>query len=278
MSTATSTAPVTIDTTRPGVPFARLLKVEFRKMFDTRASRWLVISTAILLVLVTGIALLVVGLNDNASISSSDWYLGIMVSVLSLLLPVFAILSVTGEWGQRSHLTLFTLEPRRARVVTAKLVAVTSFALLLLVVAFALSAVGNVLGAAVGGYDALWNYDLSETLWTVVAQLAYFWMAFGLGALVLSTPIAIVIFYVVGLLLPFMVYGPLVSIFEWARDIVPLVDINYAIVEPMTGEDFVGNPVDVGAVEYLRVLSPIVIWSVIPLVLGYLRIMRDEVK
>ena len=278
MSTTTSTAPVTIDTERPGVPFGRLLRVEFRKMFDTRASRWLVISTGILLVLVTAVVLLVVGLNDGARVSSHDWYTNVMVSVLSLLLPVFAILSVTGEWGQRSHLTLFTLEPRRARVVTAKLVAVTSFALLILVVAFALSAVGNVVGAAVGGYDAVWNYDLSETMWTVVAQLAYFLMAFGLGAVVLSTPMAIVIFYVTGLLLPFMVYAPLVGIFEWARDIVPFVDINYAIVEPMTGQDFVGNSVDVGAVEYLRVLSPVIIWNVIPLVLGYLRIMRDEVK
>lgn len=273
-----TTHPTTIDTERPGVPFGRLLRVEVRKMFDTRASRWLAISTAILLVLVSAIVLLVVGLNDNASVSSSDWFLGVMVSVLSLLLPVFAILSVTGEWGQRSHLTLFTLEPRRARVVTAKLVAVTSFALLLLVLAFALSAVGNVLGAAIGGYDALWNYDVSEILWTVLAQLVYFLMAFGIGAVVLSTPMAIVIFYVVGLLLPFMVYAPIVSIFEWARDIVPLIDINYAMIEPMTGEDFLGNPVEVGAVEYLRVLSPIVIWNVIPLVVGYLRIMRDEVK
>ena len=43
MSTATVE---TIDTTKPGVPLGRLVKVELRKMFDTRSGFWLMMSIA----------------------------------------------------------------------------------------------------------------------------------------------------------------------------------------------------------------------------------------
>ena len=45
MSTATVE---TIDTARPGVPLGRLVKVELRKMFDTRSGFWLMMSIVIL--------------------------------------------------------------------------------------------------------------------------------------------------------------------------------------------------------------------------------------
>ena len=44
MSTATS-APMTLDVSQTArVPFSRLVSVELRKMFDTRAGQWLLIS------------------------------------------------------------------------------------------------------------------------------------------------------------------------------------------------------------------------------------------
>ena len=42
-------------------------------------------------------------------------------SGLAILLPVVAILLFTGEWSQRGVFTTFTQEPRRIRVVNAKL-------------------------------------------------------------------------------------------------------------------------------------------------------------
>ena len=51
MSTATHVE--TIDTARPGVPLGRTIKVELRKMFDTRSGFWLVASIAILAALAT---------------------------------------------------------------------------------------------------------------------------------------------------------------------------------------------------------------------------------
>ena len=41
---------------------------------------------------------------------------------MTVILPIIAILSVTGEWSQRSGLTTFTLVPHRGRVIPAKVV------------------------------------------------------------------------------------------------------------------------------------------------------------
>ncbi|NMD24661.1 MAG: hypothetical protein GYA65_10815 [Actinobacteria bacterium] len=48
-------------------------------------------------------------------------YLRVAALGLSILLPVVAILMFTGEWSQRSIMTTFTQEPRRIRVLNAKL-------------------------------------------------------------------------------------------------------------------------------------------------------------
>ena len=47
-------------------------------------------------------------------------YLRVAALGLTILLPVVAILMLTGEWSQRSVMTTFTQEPRRARVLNAK--------------------------------------------------------------------------------------------------------------------------------------------------------------
>ena len=48
-------------------------------------------------------------------------YLRVAALGLTILLPVVAILMLTGEWSQRSVMTTFTQEPRRIRVLNAKL-------------------------------------------------------------------------------------------------------------------------------------------------------------
>lgn len=272
-----STVPLVVDTSRPGIPFGRLAKVEIRKMLDTRAGRWLLIITGLLLVVTMAIVLLVIGLNDNVTIGAQG-FSDAMTIPLSMLLPVFAITTITGEWGQRTHLVSFTLEPRRMRVVAAKLVAVLVLALATIVVAVVLGAIGNVAAASIGGYDAIWNFDFSNLVWAVALQLTYFGMAFALAMLCLSTPLAIVVFYVVALILPQMVYSTLYGFFDWARDLLPWLDINYAAVPLMTGEGMMGESVGIGGLEWLRFVFTMLLWIVLPAVLGIRRILRSEVK
>ncbi len=274
---STTTAPIEIDTSRPGIPFGRLVSVEVRKMVDTRAGLWLFLITAGLIALVMAIVLLVLGLNDDVTISANGW-LQAMVVPVSILLPVFAILTITTEWGQRTNLVTFTLEPRRGRVLAAKLVAVSIFALATLVLAGLLGALGNVLYGVITGNDVVWNVTGRVLFWTVVVQLAFFLMAFALASLLLSTPAAIAVFYVAALILPLIVYPIMLAFFDWAQDVLPWFDFNYAAAPLVSGTDMMGEEVTVSAIDYVRFVVAIGLWVVLPGVIGGLRVVRSEIK
>src|SRR5689334_19443540 len=108
MSTAT-TAPSTLDVSgTPKVSFSRLVKVELRKTVDTRAGLWLLISIALLTALVLVIFLI------NATDKSFTNAIQASATPQGILLPVLGILLVTQEWGQRTAMVTFTLEPRRS--------------------------------------------------------------------------------------------------------------------------------------------------------------------
>jgi ABC-2 type transport system permease protein len=279
MSATTRTGNQTIDVSgTPRTPFGRMVRVEARKMLDTRAGFWLLLITGILLLATMGVTLLVVALNDGLRLTP-----GIVVQVftipLSLLLPVFAITTITAEWSQRTGLVTFSHEPHRMRVVLAKLTTVVMLALATIVVAVVLGALTNVLAAGITGDEAGWDLGGRVFVWTVINLLAYFLMAFGLAMLLLSTPGAIAVYYVFALLVPLMVYGPL-SFFEWARDTVPWIDMGFAMA-PLMSEDpvnAIGQPVDLDATVYAQVLVSVLIWVVLPMVLGGRRVARTELK
>lgn len=255
----------------PGVPFARLVRVEWRKMLDTRGGFWLLAITGILLAIAIGLTLLVVALNEDVE-PGANALSQILIIPLSLLLPVFGITIVTGEWSQRTSLVTFALEPDRRRVMLTKAVAVLLLALAAFAAAIVLGAVTNVVAASMGGYDAVWDLTVGALLLQVAAQLAYFFMAFGLAMLILGTPAAIAVFYVVGLLLPVVVYGPLFGLFAWARDLIPWIDINFAFAP------FLDPSVDVAGLDAARLVVALALWVVAPLSLGLTRVLRTELK
>lgn len=272
MSTSTLPADAVVDvsaTTR--VPFSRLVRVETRKMLDTRGGFWLMLVTGLLLFLVVGLALLVIALSDDARMTGADWSQVLLIP-LSLLLPVIAILSVTTEWSQRSGLVTFTLEPRRMRVLIAKLGAVVVLALAIVLLAFVVGAIGNIVGAALGGYDVRWNLEGRVVVMSLVVQVLYFLMAFGIGTVLLNTPGSIVVFYIAGLLLPLMVYGALYAFFEWAQKLIPWIDMQYATAP------FVMSGEDIGGVDVARLVTATCLWVVIPLAVGARRVLRSEPK
>ena len=84
---------------------------------DTRAARWL-----LALVGVSTVAMMLVPVLAPTTFDQTyAGYLRVAALGLTILLPVVAILLVTGEWSQRSVMTTFTQVPRRLRVLNAKL-------------------------------------------------------------------------------------------------------------------------------------------------------------
>ena len=121
---------------------AGLLRVELRKLVDTRAGFWLLAAIGILTVAVVVVFLFAADANDLTYLH----FVGVTATPQSILLPVLGILAITTEWSQRTGLVTFTLEPSRARIAAAKLVAVVLVGLLAVVVSLAVAAVGNVRG------------------------------------------------------------------------------------------------------------------------------------
>jgi ABC-2 type transport system permease protein len=122
MTTSLSPRTLGIDAapSAPGpIPFPRLVRVEWAKATDTRAARWLL---ALVALSTAGIMLAPI-LAPTSFDQTYTSYLGVAAIALVILLPVVAILMLTGEWSQRSVFTTFTQEPRRIRVVNAKLAA-----------------------------------------------------------------------------------------------------------------------------------------------------------
>lgn len=264
--------------TRP-IPFGRLVGVELRKTFDTRAGFWLLLVIGLAELLALVIPLLVGILNDGVQLTLGG-LAQILAIPMQLLVPIFAIMTVTSEWGQRTTLATFALVPKRLRVIAAKFATVLIVAIATIVFAVILGVVGNALYGLLSGDEVSWAFDLGDLGWTIAGQFLGFIIAFGLGLLLLSTPGAIVAFYAALLLLPSMVYAPLMAFFETAREIIPWVDVNIALA-PLASGGAGANPflTDTSTgMALAHTLVACLIWVGIPLVLGSRRVSRTEFK
>ena len=260
----TPSAPAAARAVRP-IPTTRLVGVELRKMFDTRAGFWLMASVGIVSVLAT--AAVIIWAPDEA-ITQNTFSTAIGMP-LSIVLPIIAILSVTSEYSQRTGLTTYTLVPWRGRVMTAKVVATLLVGVAAMFVALAVGALGNVVGSAITGLDATWDITLTQFGNIVLANVLGMLMGSMLGVLFRSSAGAIVGYFVSSLVLP-VAFGTLAAFQEWFRDLQPWVDVNFAVTrlydQTMTAEYW----------QQLGVST--LVWLWIPLALGLRAILRAEVK
>ena len=133
-------SPRAADTARDHRPsLATLTRVELRKMYDTRAGFWLLLSCVLLAVLTVAITVFT---GDDADHTLSN-VLNNATQASNVLLPIVGILLVTSEWSQRTAQVTFTLVPHRGRVLAAKVSASVVLALIAFVLALALSALGT---------------------------------------------------------------------------------------------------------------------------------------
>ena len=189
MTTSLSPRTLGIDTapSAPGlIPFSRLVRVEWAKATDTRAARWLLALVA----LSTAGMMLVPVLAPTTFDQTYASYLRVGALGLTILLPVVAILMLTGEWSHRSVITTFTQEPRRIRVLNAQLA-----------VSLALGGGGAVFGgvvtaagvglAAASGRAVEANLTIGAVIGYLLFVLLNVLAAVALGALLQSSATAI---------------------------------------------------------------------------------------
>ncbi|MBF4160373.1 ABC transporter permease [Nocardioides acrostichi] len=248
------------------IGFDRVVGVELRKMFDTRSGWWLMAAVVILSVLASGAVML---WGSDAGVHYSDFGQAVGIP-MAVILPVIAILSVTSEWSQRTGLATFTLVPHRGRVIAAKLVDVVAVGVLGMLVAFAIGALGTVLAGAAHGVTPTWDVGLDQFASIIVGNVLGVLVGFTIGVLLRNSAGALVTYLVYAYVLAGVTFA-LAAAQTWFADLEPWIDFNLT-----QGNLFTGFPDTGEAWAQLGVSG--LIWLVLPLAFGLVRVGRAEVK
>ena len=251
--------PSPADTRR--VPQSRLIRVELRKLMDTRAGFWLLAGIG----LITAAVIVIFMFAGEARELTFSNFVNATGTPQGILLPVLGILAVTSEWGQRTGLVTFTLEPHRGRIVIAKLVATVVLGAVAVVVALGLAAAANVVAAVAFGGDGSWTLGVEGVRDILAIQLIGVVQGVALGMLIMNSAGAIVAYFAIP-----TVWGILTSTMEWFADIGRWVDLNTTSI-PLTTHQMDGD-------AWLRLAVSVAIWVLVPLVLGVVRLLHREVK
>jgi ABC-2 type transport system permease protein len=266
LDTAASPAATTHRTTSSkGIPLRRVTSTELRKSFDTRSGFWLMVSIAVLAMLATA-AVVLFASDQDQTYGSFAAAVGVPMTVI---LPIIAILSVTGEWSQRTGLTTFTLVPRRGQVILAKAIVSVGVGVASILLAAAIGAVGNVVGSGIAGVPTTWDVSVPDLFNIVLANVLGLLVGFMLGVLIRSSAGAIVAYFVYSFVLPTLA-GLLAASQQWFRDLQPWVDFNFAQSALYDGS--------VNATQWAHLGVTTLGWVVVPTLLGVWMVMRSEVK
>ena len=254
--------PAAIPGPRPttGVPFGRLVRVELRKMLDTRAGRWLLIGIAAII----AIALTIMFFTDGGQ-HSFDSYLQATTMPMALVLPVVGILAVTSEWSQRTGLVTFGLEPRRIRVAWAKLVSALGVGVAAFALALALAGIAHQAAVTFRGIEADWSIGGLVLLGAAGYVLLGIAQGVGFGMLFKNTPAAIVVYFV--LPTAWSILGSMVS---WLESAAEWLDMQHTMQPLFSGS--------LTSEQWAQLGTSVSLWVVLPLAVGIWRLTRSEVK
>lgn len=247
------------------IPFARLLGVELTKMFDTRSGTWLLRSIGITALLASA-AVIIWAPDEVLTYGTFGSAIGIPMAVI---LPMIALLSVTSEWTQRTGLATFTFVPRRGRAIGAKLVCTVAIGLAGILVAFAIGAVGNLVGSSLNGVPTVWDIDVAQMSMIVLGTVLNMLIGFMLGVLLRNSAAAIVAYFVYQFVLTGLT-EILASLQQWFFDIRPWVDFNFS-----QGSLFEAVP---DAERWAQLATSGSVWLVLPMLIGLRLVLRSEVK
>ena len=256
-------------TATPSTPFHRLVLVELRKSYDTRAGFWLLFTIGLLVTLTEVITLIAVNVQDT--LMDFTAFTGSVFFVCLVLAPMLGIMLVTTEWSQRTAMVTFALEPVRLRILLAKLTTTVLLGLatvvLMFAVATACTAICTVLQPDLTVWDVEWQFLLVGAPLSLTVTMLF---GFALACLFLNTPASIVVFLIVWLAsLPILaVIAGLIPPFE---DVVPWLAVQLNVLELSDGFPDSGS-------EWGQLVVSTLVWIVAPLLAGSWRILNAEVK
>ena len=186
------------------------------------------------------------------------------VMAVGMLLPVVAILSATAEWSQRTGLVTFALEPRRGRVLAAKalVAAVAGLVGIVLTLGIAVATMGIATAfGSTGAWTLDWGIVAGNALVTVLGML----QATAFGFVLLNTPAAIVAYFMIP-----TVWSLATSLSTWFAENSHWIDMGAA------GQPFLAG--NFGAEGWLHLGVASLVWVVLPMAVGVVRVLKSEIK
>ncbi|WP_129664110.1 ABC transporter permease [Phytoactinopolyspora endophytica] len=251
-----------VRTDRPAPPsLARLAGVELRKMTNTRAGMALLV---IVLLSEVGLMIGLMVAGDAEDLSLSGFFQIAQLGV-GILLPVLGILAVTSEWSQRTALTTFALEPRRQMVVAAKTAAAAVLVAGVLVTCVSLAALANVVAPLVTDASGSWSLGGNVLGFAALFQLINVLVGIAFGLVFLSSPLAIVLYFVLPTL--WSILTGLSSALEGPAQWLDLA----STTEPLLEEAM-------NSKDWAQLGTSVAVWLALPFALGLARVMRSEMK
>jgi ABC-type transport system involved in multi-copper enzyme maturation permease subunit len=240
---------------------ALLTAVELRKLVDTRAGRWL-----LGLIAFCTVAIMVVQLiwMPDAEQTAMNLFLPTLLPA-AVLLPVLGILLLTSEWSQRTAVHTFALVPQRWRVLVAKVGAGMASGIAAVLFGLAVAATGTVVADLTGGAGT-WNLTGTVIAQGVLFQLLNVVMGVSFGAMLLSSPVAIVLYFVLPIL-----WSTLGGMIAGLRRPAEWLDLNTTLAP------FV-EPVALTGGQWARAGTALALWLLLPLIIGTFRVLRSEIK
>jgi ABC-2 type transport system permease protein len=268
----TATSTIDTDRVRAGrrtelapIPLSRVVRVELRKMFDTRSGFWLIASIVITGLIAT-IATVAFAPDKDLTYYNFAKAVGFPITVI---LPMVALLSITSEWSQRSGLTTFTYVSSRRRVVGAKTLSAVIVAVASMLFAFAIGAAGNVVGSTVAGTSIRWDLSVAHALTIVLGNLISMSIGTMLGMLLRSSAGGLVSYFVLVLLVPNLT-SLLATSQDWFKHLQPWVDLPFAQTSLFDGMH--------SGAQWAHVATSFTLWILVPGFFGLRRVMRSEVR
>ncbi len=257
---ATTLDPSTLDVSgTPRIPMSRLVRVELRKLTDTRAGKWLLIAIAVITVLIIAIFFLTAKQSDRTFIN----FMGVTATPQGFLLPVLGILLVTSEWTQRTALVSFTLMPVRGRVIFAKVLAALLAGIAAIVLAMVIATIATLAG---GAADAWRNIGPDDIAKFGLLQVSGVLQGLAFGLLFLNSAAAIVTYFV----LP-TAFTILSSLWKSLDKVQPWIDLGTSQQPLFSAANMTGE-------QWAQLTTSTLLWVVLPFALGLVRVLRAEVK
>lgn len=238
------------------IPFSSLVRAEFRKATDTRAARWLLVATVVLTLAAQAVPLAFPHDITQNRASFLTWAaLG-----LTRLLPIALMLAMTAEWSERTALTTFTLEPRRGRVLTAKVLAGLGLGVIGGCLAFGIAQAGLAVAHA-AGRSAAGGWSGPELAGFAAFVVLTSGIGIAIGSAVQNTAAAIVTYFALAALSSLLLIPAVQQAGNW-------VDTTQTFGWVLTGQ-WSGH----GA----QIACSAAIWVVLPLAIGTVRTIRRDV-